>query len=128
MDSFWIMLIFFILLIFTFRKYLEQIVECTILQIPLNVLLHCFINRDCSPMARETRFDPRSSHTKNSRNTQHYKVWIKGKVEQTRERSSAFLYTVGVNEKGAFEVALDYSHQLTFIYIYSTIWWRLKLG
>ena len=26
-------------------------------------------------------------------NTQHYKVWIKGKVEQSRERSSPFLYT-----------------------------------
>ena len=27
-------------------------------------------------------------------NTQHYKVWIKGKVEQYRERSSAFLYSL----------------------------------
>ena len=27
-------------------------------------------------------------------NTQHYKVWIKGKVEQTRERSSALSYTL----------------------------------
>ena len=27
-------------------------------------------------------------------NTQHYKVWIKGKVEQSRERSSAFPYTL----------------------------------
>ena len=26
-------------------------------------------------------------------NTQHYKVCIKGKVEQSRESSSAFLYT-----------------------------------
>ena len=26
-------------------------------------------------------------------NTQHYKVRIKGKVEQSRERSNAFLYT-----------------------------------
>ena len=26
--------------------------------------------------------------------TQHYKVWIKGKVEQSRERSSAFPYTL----------------------------------
>ena len=26
-------------------------------------------------------------------NTQHYKVWIKGKVEQPRERSSALAYT-----------------------------------
>ena len=27
-------------------------------------------------------------------NTQHYKVWIKAKVEQFRERSSALLYTL----------------------------------
>ncbi len=26
-------------------------------------------------------------------NTQHYKVWIEGKVEQSMERSSAFPYT-----------------------------------
>ena len=26
--------------------------------------------------------------------TQHYKVWIKGKVEQSRERSSALPYTL----------------------------------
>ena len=27
-------------------------------------------------------------------NTQYYKVWIKGKVEQFRERSSTLLYTL----------------------------------
>ena len=27
-------------------------------------------------------------------NTQHYKVWIEGKVEQTRERSSGLTYTL----------------------------------
>ena len=27
-------------------------------------------------------------------NTQHYKVWIKGKVEKSRERSSALPYTL----------------------------------
>ena len=26
-------------------------------------------------------------------NTQHYKVWIKGRVEQSREMSNAFSYT-----------------------------------
>ena len=38
-------------------------------------------------------------------NTQHYKVRIKGKVEQSRERSTALPYTPGVvaNEKEAFE-------------------------
>ena len=37
-------------------------------------------------------------------NTQHYKVWIKGKAEQSRERSSALPYILSVVaiEKGAF--------------------------
>ena len=47
-------------------------------------------------------FDPRSTHTKDSKmvldaallNTQHYKVRIKGKVEQSRERSSTLPYTL----------------------------------
>ncbi len=47
-------------------------------------------------------FNPRSSHTKDSKmvldaillNTQHYKVRIKGKVEQSRERYSALSPTL----------------------------------
>ena len=35
-------------------------------------------------------------------NTQQYKVRIKGKVEQSRERSSALPYSVEAIEKGAF--------------------------
>ena len=46
-------------------------------------------------------FNPRSSHTKTQKmvldtsmlNTQHFKVRIKGKVEQFREWSSALPYT-----------------------------------
>ena len=46
-------------------------------------------------------FDPRSSHTEDLKmvldtsllNTHHYKVRIKGKVEQYRERSCALPYT-----------------------------------
>ena len=46
-------------------------------------------------------FNPRLSHTKDFKNgtwylllnTQQYKVLIKGKVEQSRERSSALPYT-----------------------------------
>ena len=52
-------------------------------------------------MARETGFNPWSGHTKDFKNgtwylfayTQHYKVRIKGKVEQSREMSSALPYT-----------------------------------
>ena len=48
-------------------------------------------------LMRETGFNPRSSHTKDSKivldtsllNTQYYKVRIKGKVKQFREWSSA---------------------------------------
>ena len=48
-------------------------------------------------------FNPRSSHTKDFKkmvldtsllNTQHFKVLIKGKVEQSRERSSTLPYTL----------------------------------
>ena len=61
-----------------------------------------FIN-DTGTMIRVFANGPgdRSSHTKDTKmvldasllNTQHYKVWIKGKVEQSRERSSALRYT-----------------------------------
>ena len=53
-------------------------------------------------------------------NTQHYKVWIKGKVEQLRERRSNFLYTFGVVaiEKGAFRSPLITVANFTFTYIY----------
>ena len=44
-------------------------------------------------------------------NTQQYKVCIKSKVEQSRERSSALPYTYW---KGSLLVGLDYSHQLYF--------------
>ena len=52
-------------------------------------------------------------------NTQQYKVRIKGKVEQSRERSSAPPLHLGVVaiEKGNLLVALDLGHQLYF-YIY----------
>ena len=74
-------------------------------------------------------------------NTQHYKVRIKGKVEQSRERSSAF--GVVAIEKGAsrslltivtnFTFYLHYScnvrvhvHTYTYIYIYIYIsGWRV---
>ena len=57
---------------------------------------------ECSPMAQETWVQSQSSHTKDSKmllevsflNTQHYKVQIKGKVEQSSERSSTLPYTL----------------------------------
>ena len=65
-------------------------------------------------------------------NTQQYKVHIEGKVEQSRERSSALSLHLSVVaiEKGAFWVALDYGRQLYFTYtlimcINDLTWWRL---
>ena len=60
---------------------------------------------ECSLMAWETRYNPRLSHTKHSKkkkkvldasllSTQHYKVCIKGKDEQSRGRSSTLPYTL----------------------------------
>ena len=54
-------------------------------------------------------------------NIQHYKVRIKGKVAQSRKRSSALPYTsVSSQLKREHLVSLDYAHQLyLFIYIYN---------
>ena len=51
-------------------------------------------------------------------NTQHYKVWIKGKVEQYKERSSTLPLHLGVVaiEKGSLWVTLDYGCQLTYMH------------
>ena len=56
-------------------------------------------------------------------NSQHYKVRIKGKVEQSRERSSALLYTlVSVAiEKGAFWSASTGVTNFTFTYVTKTL-------
>ena len=42
-------------------------------------------------------------------NAQHYKVWIKGKLEQSSERNSALPYSY---RKGNLRVTLDYGSQL----------------
>ena len=56
-------------------------------------------------------------------NAQHYKVQIKGKVEQSRERCSA-LPTPWCSSyrKGSLRVTLDYSRQLYFYFLYIYIY------
>ena len=49
-------------------------------------------------------------------NTQRYKVRIKGKVEQSREKSSTLPYTCSNYWKGSLQVALDYGRQLYFYF------------
>ena len=69
-------------------------------------------------------FNPRLSHTKDLKmifdaslpNTQHYKVWSKGKVKKSRERSSALPYTY---RKRSF--TFDYDHQLYLICNYINV-------
>ena len=54
-------------------------------------------------------------------NIQHYKVQIKGKVQQLKERSSAFSQQLGAvaNEKEAFQSPLTMVANFTYyIYIY----------
>ena len=55
-------------------------------------------------------------------NTQQYKVRIKGKMEQSRERSSALPYTPGVVviEKGAFGPPLTKVAIFSFTFIFDT--------
>ena len=51
--------------------------------------------------------------------TQHYKVKIKGKVERSRERSSApSTPWCSSYRKGSLRVTLDNSRRLIYIYIY----------
>ena len=52
-------------------------------------------------------------------NTQHYKVWIKGKVEQPREKSSTLSIHLGVVaiEKGAFGSPSTIVANFSFTYI-----------
>ena len=56
-------------------------------------------------------------------NTQQYKIRIKGKMEQSRERSSALPYTFGVVaiEKGAFRYPSTTVANFTFFYMVSSI-------
>ena len=57
-------------------------------------------------------------------NTKQYKVWIKGKVEQSRERSSTFPYTsvrVAI-EKGAFWLPSTMVTNFTSLYNFDYPW------
>ena len=67
-------------------------------------LISCIIELECRGFVNgpgDQEFNPRSSHYKYSRvvidasflNTQHYKVHIKGKAEQSMERCNALLNT-----------------------------------
>ena len=48
-------------------------------------------------------------------NTQHYKVWIKGKVEQSREGvAPSPTHWCSSYRKGSLQVTLDYGRQLYF--------------
>ena len=56
-------------------------------------------------------------------NTQHYKVRFKGKVEKSRERSSAPLHLgVVAIERGAFRSPSTMATNFTYIYIYIYIY------
>ena len=52
-------------------------------------------------------------------NTQHYKVQIKGKVEQSREGvAPSPTHWCSSYRKGSLRVTLDYGRQLYFTYVY----------
>ena len=56
-------------------------------------------------------------------NTQHYKVRIKGKVEQSREGvAPSPTHWCSSYRKGSLRVTLDYGRQLYFFYIYIHIY------
>ena len=73
-------------------------------------------------------FNPRSSHTKDSKNgasllnTQHYKVRIKGKVEQSREGvAPSPTPWCSSYRKGSLRVTLDYGRQLYLLLLYCQV-------
>ena len=60
-------------------------------------------------------------------NTQHYKVWIKGRVEQSRERNSSLplhLSVVAI-EKGAFRSPSTMVTNFTYIFTYLCLFFSL---
>ena len=59
-------------------------------------------------------------------NTQQFKVCSKGKVEQSREKSSALSLTLRCSSywKGSFRVTLDYGRQLLLILFLEVMEWR----
>ena len=90
---------------------------------------------ECSPMARETRVQSQVESYQRLKkmaldasllNTQHYKVWIKGKVEQPREGvAPSHTPWCSSYRKGSLRVTLDYGRQLyllIYIYIYIYIY------
>ena len=52
--------------------------------------------------------------------SQHYKVWIKGKVEQSRERNSVLPLGAVANEKGAFRLLSTMFTNFTCFYLRGT--------
>ena len=76
-------------------------------------------------MAQETSVQSQVSPTKDSKmvldalllNTQHHKVWIKGKVEQSSEKSSVFSYTLICNKLNF--IYFTYIYMCVYIYIYT---------
>ena len=66
-------------------------------------------------------------------NTQHYKVWIKGKVEQSREGvAPSPTHCCSSYWKGSLRVTLDYGRQLYLLYLlhkylHWSFFWKLLL-
>ena len=66
-------------------------------------------------------------------NTQHYKVRIKGKVEQSREGvAPSPTHWCSSYRKGSLRVTLDYGRQLIYIYCYvsslNSVWYFQYIG
>ena len=59
--------------------------------------------------------------------TQHFEVRIKGKVEQSREKSSAFSYTSAI-EKGAFKSPSTTVANFSYLYYAGIRYLRMPEG
>ena len=74
---------------------------CMFVCVCIYIYIYVYIGLVDKVLVREYGFNPQSSHTKYLKillhatllYTQHYKVRVKGKVEQSSERNCVFLYT-----------------------------------
>ena len=72
---------------------------------------------ECSPMARVIPKTQKMVLDASLINTQHYKVRINGKVEQSREEvAPSPTPWCSIYRKGSLRVTLDYGRQLYFFY------------
>ena len=126
-------IILFIYILFFSSSFYLNYIYIYLHLIPISPSFHLSLNHSVflfsafSPMARETWVQSQVESYQRLKklylmppllNTQHYKVRIKGKVEQSREGVAPSLtHWCSSYRKGSLRVTLDYGRQLYLLYI-----------